>query len=121
MICVIRIRGQVKLKTEIAETFRRLKMMQKMNCIFIDEKDTVRMGMLQKLTDYVVFGEVDAALQKKILDARGVKDKDGNYKGYCRLHPPRGGFKKSTKYTFNSGKGILGPNKEIAKLVERML
>jgi large subunit ribosomal protein L30 len=121
MICVVRIRGQVKLKNEIAETFRRLRMLQKLNCIFIDEKDSVRMGMLKKLNEYVVFGTVDEAFMKKVIEARGVKDKEGNYKGYCRLHPPRGGFKKSTKYSFNSGEGILGENKDVVKLVERML
>lgn len=121
MICVIRIRGKVKLREEIAETFRRLKMMQKLNCTFIDEKDIIRMGMLNKLKEFVSYGKVDDALMKKIIEVRGVKDSQGNYAGYCRLHPPRGGFKKSTKYSFNSGEGILGENKDIAKLVERML
>lgn len=121
MIAVIRIRGQVKLKKVIAETFNRLKLRKKLTCTFIDEKDKVKLGMLKRLKEYSAYGKVDEKLEKKVIEQRGQKDKDKKYRGFCRLHPPRGGFKKSTKKSVSSGKGILGEHKDISKLLERML
>lgn len=119
MIAVIRIRGQVNLKKEVVETFKRLKLRKKLTCVFIDEKDKVKMGMLKKIQSYVAFGDVSDELKKKVIDKRGQKGKDKKYRGFCRLHPPVGGFKKSTQKAFP--KGVLGKNKDIAKLLERML
>ena len=39
MIAIIRIRGQVKVKNQLDETFRRLRLPRKYSCIFIDEKE----------------------------------------------------------------------------------
>lgn len=39
---------------------------------------------------------------------------------FFRLGPPRGGFKRSTRRQFGQG-GILGPNKELGKIVEVMI
>jgi hypothetical protein len=55
----------------------------------------------------------------KVISKRGQKDAKGVYRGFCRLHPPIGGFKKSTKLAYP--RGILGDKKDIAKLLERML
>ena len=48
--------------------------------------------------------------ENKTLDGSGIKP-------FFRLHPPRGGI--NTKYHFP--KGVLGENKEINKLILRML
>ena len=69
--------------------------------------------------DYVVYGEIDDKLIKEIETKRGKKDADGKLKPYFRLHPPIKGFRKSTKTSYP--RGILGKNKEIAKLIVRML
>lgn len=119
MIALIRIRGQVKLKNEIAETFRRLNLPKKFSCIFIDEKDAVKMGMFEKVKPYVIFGKVDKETMERVMEKREHITKDGKKKGFCRLHPPRGGFRKSTK--MHVPKGILGEDKEIAKLLEKMI
>lgn len=119
MIAVIRIRGQVKLKNEIAETFRRLNLPRKFSCIFIDEKDSVKMGMLTKINQYVIYGTVTDAVMKKVMDKREHVTKDGKKKGFCRLHPPIGGFRKSTKMA--RPKGVLGKDDDIAKLLEKMI
>ena len=115
VIAVIRIRGQVKLKTEIAETLSRLKMRKKFVCVLIDEKDVIRMGMLKKVKQYVAYGKIDDKLIEELKKKRGV-DKE---KGFYRLHPPRGGFKKSSKQL--APKGILGEHKDFAKFLGRML
>ena len=119
MICVIRIAGQVNLKREIAETLYRLKLRQKLNCIFIEESDKIRMGMLKKVENFVAYGKISDELKEKVINKRGEKGSDKKYKGFCRLHPPIGGFKKGTKKAFPNG--VLGKNKDIDKLLERML
>ena len=126
MIAVIRIHGQVKLKKVIAETLDRLRMRKKFVCVLIDEKDRVRMGMVKKVQDYVAYGKVDDKFIEELKKKRGEKIKAGEDKGkmkpYFRLHPPLGGFKKSTKKSVGE-KGVLGKWKdgEITKLLGRML
>ena len=119
MIAIIRIHGQVDLKKEIFETLSRLRMRKKLTCVLIDEKDKVRRGMLNKVKEYVAFGNINDEMVKKLIKKRGEKDKNGKLKPFFRLHPPRGGFKKSTKQLYP--KGILGEYKDISKLLERML
>ncbi len=113
MIVVIRISGKCNLKEDVQNTFRRLKMEKKYSCILVDEKDAVRVGMVKALKNYVVFGKIEEELLNKL------KEKRDKGKNVFFLHPPRGGFKKSTKLAYP--KGILGENDEINKLLERML
>ena len=132
MIAIIRIRGQVNLKSELVNTFYRLRLRKKLTCIVIDEKDEIRMGMLKKVSQYVAYGKIDDALYNEMIEKRGElkseiknekvkpkKTKD-NIKPFFRLHPPVGGFKKSTKKDVGQ-KGILGKHEDIGKLLRRML
>jgi len=121
MIAVLRIHGQINLKEEIVNTFDRLRLMRKLHCIFIDEKDVIRMGMLKKINDFVSWGKIDDKLMEEIIEKRGEKNAKGEYRGFCRMHPPIGGFKKSTKTSAGAGKGILGMNKDLDKLLGRMI
>lgn len=118
-LAIIRICGQVNVNRDIDETLNRLKIRRKLTCTFIDEKDPVAMGMLNFVRTKVAYGVVDKKLMDEVIEKRGQKDVKGVYRGFCRLHPPIGGFKKSTK--FNYPKGVLGNNTEIAKLLGRML
>lgn len=118
MIAIIRIRGQVKLKNQVAETFQRLRLPKKFSCVFIDEKDETKMGMLNSIVPYVIFGKVDEKTMEKVIKAKGHLT-NGVYQGFCRLMPPRGGFKKTTKMA--APKGVLGKNDDIAKLLEKMI
>ncbi len=113
MILVLRIVGQVKNKKKDNETLKRLKLNKKFTCILIKDDDTVRVGMVEAVAHIVAYGKVDDAFIKELKSAR--KDKEGIY----FLHPPRGGFKKSSKVA--TPKGILGEHEDIVKLVGRML
>lgn len=113
MIIVVRIAGQVKNKKKDNETLKRLKLEKKFSSILVDEKDNVRRGMVTAVSHMVTYGSVDDSFIKKLKSKR--KDKGGVF----FLHPPRGGFKKSSKVA--SPKGILGENENIVKLIERML
>ena len=110
---VVRIAGQVKNRKKDNETLKRLKMNKKFSAILIEADDAVRMGMVRSVGHMVAYGNVDDAFVKELKSSR--KDKEGVY----FLHPPRGGFKKSSKVA--APKGILGKHDDIVKLVGRML
>jgi len=112
-ILVIRIAGQVKNKAKDNETLKRLKLNKKFTARIINSDDAVIMGMVKAVAHKVVYGEVDEAFVKELENKRLAKEE------IYFLHPPRGGFKKSSKVA--APKGILGENKEIVKLAERML
>ncbi len=113
MILVLRIAGQVKNRVKDNETLKRLKMNKKFTAILVDEKDVVRMGMVRAVGHMVAYGSVDGVFVKELKKAR--KDVDGVH----FLHPPRGGFKRSSRLP--TPKGILGKHEDIVKLVGRML
>ena len=113
VILVLRIAGQVKNRAKDDETLKRLKLGKKFSCILVDEKDGVRIGMVKSVGHMVAYGKVGDDFVKDLKKAR--KNKDGVY----FLHPPRGGFKRSSRLP--TPKGILGKYDDIIKLVERML
>lgn len=115
MIAIVRITGQVKIRREIEETLNRMNLKKKYSCIVLDKPNSVELGMLQKVKDFVAFGEIDKETYKELVEKRG---KQGTK--FFRLHPPRGGIE--SKKHFGVDKGVLGNNGEsINKLVMRML
>ena len=138
MIAIIRIHGRVKLKEEIKETLSRLRLRRKLVCVLVEENDRTKLSMVEKVRGYVTYGKIDDDLIKQIIEKRGetidgkkidkknvnkifegIEKGEWKIKRFFRLHPPVGGFKKSTKQF--SPKGILGKNKDISKLIARML
>jgi large subunit ribosomal protein L30 len=117
MIVVIRIRGQVGLNKDVKETLYRLRLRKKYSCIVLEKPTEVQLGMIKKLRNFVSYGEIPQETYKKLVETRGKKNKEGKLKPFFRLHPPRGGANTKLHYP----KGILGENKEINKLLEKML
>jgi large subunit ribosomal protein L30 len=139
MIVVIRISGKVKINKKAEETLFRLGLRRKYSCILINEKDRIKSGMLKKVRNYVSYGTIEKGMLTRLIEKRGkrkdrkeIKDPEKivqelekgkkleelELKTFFRLHPPRGGI-KNTKLTFP--RGILGDNKKINRLVEKML
>ena len=118
MMCVIRIHGMIGLRKDFAETLYRLRLRRKYSCIVLEKPTKEQLGMIEKSRNNIAFGEIDEAMYKKIVAARGQKDKEGKLKPFFRLHPPRKGIKTKLHYP----KGVLGNHgKKINELVERML
>jgi large subunit ribosomal protein L30 len=117
MIAIIRISGQVGLKKAIAETLERLRLKRKYICVVFDKPNESQLGMIKTVRDFVAFGEITEDTYKKLVEARGKKDKEGNLKPFFRLHPARGGIKTKFHYP----QGVLGENKKMDKLIGRML
>ena len=112
MICIIRIRGQVGLKKEIAETLNRLRLKRKYSCIIL-KPTKENLGMLNKLRNFVAYGDLDEETYSELVKKRGRKGKK-----FFRLHPPRGGIKSKTHFP----RGVLGNHgKKISELIKRML
>ena len=137
MICIIRIRGDVKIDGDIKETFDRMRLRKKYSCIVINPNKE-QLGMIKKLEDFTAFGEIREDVFEKLIDARGQKlkgkkvdsktavsglEKGKGYeelglKPFFRLHPPRGGIKSKVHFP----RGVLGNNGEkINDLILRML
>ncbi len=112
-IAVLRIAGRVTQKKVLVETLNRLKLRKKFTCVLIEPKDKIRTGMVESAKDVVAYGKVTDEFVKELEKKRKAKN------GVHFLHPPRGGFKKSSKIA--APKGILGRNENIVKLLERML
>ncbi|MCH7850047.1 MAG: uL30 family ribosomal protein [Nanoarchaeota archaeon] len=112
-ILVIRIAGRVKNKIKDNETLSRLKLRRKFTSIIVNSDDKIRMGMVNAVSYMVAYGVVDDKFVKELNSKRPAKE------GVYFLHPPVGGFKKSSKVA--APKGILGKNEDITKLAGRML
>jgi large subunit ribosomal protein L30 len=138
MICIIRIRGQVKIDRDVKETLERLRLGKKYTCVVINPNKE-QLGMIKKLRNFVAFGNMNKDVFEKLIDTRGQKiNKDKkvdskkvieelekgktyeflNLKPFFRLHPPRKGINSKKHFP----KGVLGDNGEkINDLVLRML
>lgn len=124
-IAIVRIRGDINVKNPIIKTLKMLNLYKKNYCVVYDAKPSI-LGMVQKIKDYVTWGEVDQETLKLLKEKRGEKTKDKKgkeiMKPYFRLNPPRKGFgRKGIKAPFTIG-GALGNRKEkINDLIKRMV
>lgn len=136
MILVIRISGQVEMRSDFKETLFRMRLRKKYSAVLLKEEGQTK-NLLQSVRSFVAFGPIDqktleeliakrgVSLDGKKVDAKRVAEiilKDGieksGIKPFFRLHPPRGGIDSKTHYP----EGVLGDNKEdINELVRRML
>lgn len=141
LFAVIRISGMLKVRKDMANTLDRLMLRRKYSCVLINANNKNLYGMLKKIRNFVSYGVINNDIIEKLIKKRGksaegdkrkvntdpnevikglVEGKKLNefgLKPFFRLHPPRGGIKSKMHYP----KGVLGENKEINKLIERML
>ncbi|MCR4327233.1 MAG: uL30 family ribosomal protein [Nanoarchaeota archaeon] len=116
MIAIVRIKGQIGINKDVKETLHRMKIRRKYACTVI-EPTKVDLGMIKKVRSFVSYGEISKETYEKLVKSRGKKDETGKLKPFFRLHPPRGGAKTKFHYP----QGILGENKEMDKLIGRMI
>jgi large subunit ribosomal protein L30 len=77
-IAIVRITGNVNLKKEIKDTFQMLKLYNKNTCIVIPTTPSM-LGMLNKIKDFITWGEIDEATFKEMLLKRGKLPAKGNF------------------------------------------
>jgi len=131
LVAVVRIRGRVNVRSDIAETLKRLNLKRVSNCTLVKVNDAYN-GMLNKCSNYVAYGEIDEPTLSRLigrhgegLDAKellGGKFDAEKLKEQLpfRLHPPRHGY-KSTKLNFRQGGSLGYMGSEINKLIVRMV
>ena len=115
-LAVIRIRGQIGIKTGIRDTLKMLNLLRSNCCVIIPNNDTYR-GMVKKVKDYVTYGEIDEETHKLLVEKRGDEKSK-----FFRLNPPRKGFgRKGIKITFKGGGALGNREAKINDLIKRMI
>ncbi|WP_423792849.1 50S ribosomal protein L30 [Methanocaldococcus indicus] len=67
---VVRVRGRIKVRGDIEDTLKMLRLHKTNHCVVIPETDTYK-GMLEKVKDYITWGEIDKETLKKLILKRG--------------------------------------------------
>src|SRR3989344_5485786 len=143
-IAVLRIRGDLNVRRDKKDTLRLLRLFNKNYCVVLDNSPNY-IGMVEKIKDYITWGELNKETFELLLKERGrlagnkkltadyLKEKlkisfedftkdffEG--KKLFRLSPPIKGFERGgIKKPFSMG-GALGYRKEtINNLIERMI
>ncbi len=124
-IVVIRIRGSIRVKKVVNDTLNMLKLYKRNYCVVLDATPSI-LGMLQKVKDYITWGEINDETLKILREKRleKTKDKQGKVveKSFFRLHPPRKGFeRKGTKVAFKVGGALGYRGDKINDLLKRMI
>ena len=70
MYAVVQVRGVVKTRRDIKDTFKMLRLHHINHCVLIADSPE-NLGMIRKVKDYVAYGEVDAPTIETLLLTRG--------------------------------------------------
>lgn len=70
MQAVVRLRGSVNVRPEIRETLALLNLHRVNHCTFVPETDSAR-GMINRVSDYVAFGEPSPDTVRLLVERRG--------------------------------------------------
>ncbi len=70
MYAIVRLRGSVNTKPDIKDTLDMLRLHRINHCVVVPDSPHYR-GMIQKVKDYVAWGEIDEAALATILGMRG--------------------------------------------------
>ncbi len=150
ILAIIRIRSLIDRSPDVRKVVDLLRLRSTNVCVIYPESEALK-GMLKIASQVVTYGEIDKSTLIELLKKRGRTwgDKELNeeilkkfgynsfeelvdeifekgelpqfIKPYFRLHPPRGGFKRSTK-KYVENKGELGyRGKAINELLLKML
>ena len=70
MYAVIRVRGRTGIQKDIRDTLKMLRLTRINHCILLPDKPSYR-GMLQKVKDYVTWGEINEETLSRLIRIRG--------------------------------------------------
>ena len=139
-IAVIRVRGPVNLRKDVKDTLKLLRLYRKNFCIVVEGNPSF-IGMVNKVKDYVTFGEIDDSTYKDLVGKRSeeFKGREEDSKGkikyngfivvdgkkikpFFRLSPPKGGFgRKGIKVSFKAHGALGNRGEKINDLLKRMI
>ncbi|MDD3263737.1 MAG: uL30 family ribosomal protein [Candidatus Nanoarchaeia archaeon] len=140
-IAVVRIKGNVRIPLIIQDTLSRLNLTKKNNLVFLEKTDSI-LGMVEKVKDYVTYGDVEESFVKEIFSKKGKnflgettdsKQKyvykgrfieiDGvKYSKTIKLKTPKGGYAKNgTKKHIKLGGALGYRGQDIVDFINKML
>src|SRR3989344_7844996 len=70
-IAVVRVRGETKIRKDIKDTLAMLRLYRKNTCVILDVRKDMT-GMLNKIKDYVTWGELGKDTLRLLLEKRGL-------------------------------------------------
>jgi len=107
MLAAIRLKGEIKVRSEIKDTMQMLGLKKKLSIAVLPSNPQTT-GMLKKAQNFIAWGELSAEMEKQF-----------SGKKTTALRPPKGGF-RSLKQTYP--KGDLGYRGEaINEMIKRMM
>ncbi len=131
LFAAVMLKGTVKIKRNVTDTLKNLRLSSANNCIIVPADDTYK-GMLKKVKEYVTWGEVSEETLEKLLMKRGSVDsknskslasnafKDKKLDSHVfRLSPPSGGLKAVRLHYPKGNIGYRG--EKINDLLKRMI
>lgn len=94
MYAIVRLRGTVNVNPDIRYTLRLLHLPRVNHCVVVEENGYYA-GMIQKVKDYVAWGEISADTLQLLLRRRGrVAGGKRLTEEYIRAHTPYSGFEE---------------------------
>jgi large subunit ribosomal protein L30 len=112
---ILKIRGEMNLKPDVKKTLELLGLDRNNVLAVVEDNDSFR-GMAKAVKDRVTWGELSA----ETLESLGKLPVKGEKVKRYRLHPPRGGFRKTIKRPLPQGElGYRG--EKINELIKRMM
>ena len=138
LVAVVRIRGRRNVKPRIRKTLELLRLHKPNHAVVYKESPSL-MGMLNKVKDYVAYGNISEKTFLALLEKRGEKGSKKlkevanveevakafiesgkrEFDPVFRLHPPRKGW-KDIKKPYTAG-GDLGKRPDMDSLLKRMM
>jgi large subunit ribosomal protein L30 len=138
-LAVIRVRGTTGVRYDIKATLEMLRLHKKNYCVVLPKNRTYQ-GMVEKIKDYVTWGEIDESTYNSLLSKRKEEYKgkisddkeiikynkftkigDKNIKKMFRLNSPKKGYgRKGVKYPVNAGGALGYRGDKINDLIMRM-
>lgn len=114
-IAVVRVRGQVRVRHDIARALEQLNLRKKHHATIVEESPSV-LGQLKKVQSFVTWGPISAETEKNLMP-RKIGEKN-----VYALQPPRKGYgKKGIKLPFSKGGALGNRGEKINDLLMRMI
>ncbi|MBS3169107.1 uL30 family ribosomal protein [Candidatus Woesearchaeota archaeon] len=138
-IAVVLIRGMIDMDRPLKDALRILRLHRKNHCVIVEDNRISR-GMIQKVKDYVTWGEISPETYTELIGKRGkefkarqtdrkqkysyavIEFQGKKYKPYFALNPPLKGFgRKGIKVAFRVGGALGNRGEKINDLLRRMM
>ena len=107
-IAAVLIRGrEIGIRHDVKQALDILKLKRRHICVIYNDSPSIR-GLMVKCKDLITYGPISDGMLAELKAKRGsLKDRNGKELNVFRMHPPRGGYRKGIKVSYQEG-GDLG-------------